>query len=110
MVNCDETRNFSHTEPSSEHERVLSAMSIDPFSDGDDRSQLGRKRAEVDIARSVDGDVYRNEEPLKEDDDGEVNFSPNFSVSFAVSKRLKKVIKAAPATHASRKIPKLRRG
>ena len=59
----------------------------------------------------ADGDVYRNEETLKEEngDDGQVDFSPNFSVSFAVSKRLKKVIKVAPATHASRKIPLLRR-
>ena len=93
----------------------FSAREIDPFSDGDDRSQLGRKRAEVDVARSLgaDGDVYRNEETLKEeeddDDDGQVDFSPNFSVSFAVSKRLKKVINVAPATHASRKIPQLRR-
>ena len=76
------------------------------------RAKKSRSRRRSLARRTATGDVYRNEEPLKEEedgDDGEVDFSPNFSVSFAVSKRLKKVIKVAPATHASRKIPQLRR-
>ena len=81
------------------NERCERVFDFDPFSDGDDRSQLGRKRAEVDDDDGG-GDVYRNEEPLKEDDGGDgdddEDFSQNFSVSFAVSKRRKKVIKATP--------------